>query len=811
MQGFSRWISFGLAMATMAAAVADEKTAPPTERLTVAVDRPGIRISPVFYGLMTEEINHSYDGGLYGELIQNRSFRDNPQSPRHWSVVAEGGGVATTMLEGTPTTLRLDVTTPGTRVGIANDGYWGIPVKPHTTYRAAFVAKASAGFKGAVEVDIESADGNTVLASGQSAPIGPEWHEYDFTLRTGDLAPSQTNRFVLSTRQAGTVWFGEVSLFPPTYHSRKNGNRIDLMDLLADLKPRFLRLPGGNYLEGNTIPERFEWKDTIGEAAKRPGHQGPWGYRSSDGLGLLEFLEWCEDLHMQPVLAVFAGYSLRQQHVAPGPDLAPYVQDALDEIEYVTGSTDTKWGAERAKDGHPRPFPLTYIEVGNEDNFDRSNSYDGRFAQFYDAIKAKYPTLQLIATMPIRSRKPDLVDDHYYRSAADMERDVHHYDAYDRKGPKIFVGEWASTMGSPTPTMEAALGDAAWLTGLEKNSDLVVMESYAPLLVNVNPGARQWPTNLIGYDALKSFGSPAYYVQSMFAKNAGDIVLPTELDVAPPAAKPVAIPHGAIGVGTYRTDAEFRNIQVTSDGKSIYAKDFRTGADGWSALSGTWATDGDVYRQTGGRPSTLATAGDTAWTNYSYHLQARKLGGAEGFLIYFHVHDAQNYWVWNVGGWGDTRTAIQRREQGSTDEVGRAADVTIETGRWYDVRIDVQNGKVQCYLDGRVVSEAREEPRPPAEPMYATASRDLSNGDVILKVVNASGDPHTLEVSLPGAPELAPVGESWVLAGSPQDVNTLDQPLHIAPRRVIVSNVAGRFPHEFPPYSVTVMRLRRKE
>jgi alpha-N-arabinofuranosidase len=245
-------------------------------------------------------------------------------------------------------------------------------------------------------------------------------------------------------------------------------------------------------------------------------------------MGLLEFLNWCEDLHMEPVLGVYAGYSMRQVRVAFGPDLEPYVKDALDEIEYVSGSISTTWGARRAKDGHPAPLNLQYIEVGNEDNFDRqAGSYDGRFAQFYDAIKAKYPILQVIATMPVKGRTPDVMDEHYYRRSEDeMAALAHDYDSRPRTGPKVFVGDWATRVGDPTPNMSAALGDAAWMTGMERNSDLVIMSCYAPLFVNVNPGGMQWRTDLIGYDTLSSYGSPAYYAQKMFSLNHGDLVLP---------------------------------------------------------------------------------------------------------------------------------------------------------------------------------------------------------------------------------------------------------------------------------------------
>jgi alpha-N-arabinofuranosidase len=269
----------------------------------------------------------------------------------------------------------------------------------------------------------------------------------------------------------------------------------------------------------------------------------PWRYRSSDGLGLLEFLEWCEDLHMEPLLAVYAGLHIDNgANIITGDAIKPHVQDALDEIEYVTGSTSTTWGARRAKDGHPKPFPLHYVEVGNEDWLNMGTaSYDARFTMFYDAIKAKYPALKIISTMRtqdrnfVHTRKPDLLDDHFYTTIPTSLAQAHLYDDYSRSATKVFVGEWATNNPrvGDTPMMAFALGDAAFLTGLERNADVAIMNSYAPLLVNVNPGGRQWAVNLIGYDALTSFGSPSYYVQRMFSGNRGDVVLPVTLDRLP--------------------------------------------------------------------------------------------------------------------------------------------------------------------------------------------------------------------------------------------------------------------------------------
>jgi len=522
---------------------------------TVDVNHPVGKVSSMLYGLMTEEINHSYDGGLYAELIQNRAFLDNAATPVHWSVVNGNDSAATIALDPANSfndkltmSLRLTVTnaTKEHPAGVANSGYWGIPVCPKTSYHASILARADSTFSGPVTVSIVSDDGQKVYATGTFSGLTPEWKKFDLTLKTARVAPTEKARFTITLDRPGTVWFGLVSLFPPTWDNQPNGFRKDLMQMLVDLNPKFLRFPGGNYVEGSMVETRFDWKKTIGPIEDRHGHQCPWGYRSTDGMGLLEFLQWCEDMNAEPVLAVYAGYSLNGKHINPGPDLEPFVQDALDEIEYVTGGTNTTWGAERAKDGHPQPFLLQYVEIGNEDWFDKSKSYDGRFAQFYDAIKAKYPQLKIISTIGndqpenahVHSRKPDMTDEHYYRSVDEFIRMSPEYARkYDRSGTEIFVGEWAAYETSfppwdkrsknepPTPSMKSALGDAVFMAAMERNSDLIKMQCYAPLLVNVNPGARQWRPDLIGYDALHCYGSPSYYAIRMFSRNLGDEIL----------------------------------------------------------------------------------------------------------------------------------------------------------------------------------------------------------------------------------------------------------------------------------------------
>jgi alpha-N-arabinofuranosidase len=284
---------------------------------------------------MTEEINFAYEGGIYGELIRNRSFkadavlpRVTPDTyeagkylpatfrpdtkPRYWTAVGSaslGLDTNTPLNEFLNVSLKLDASsaTATAPVGVANGGYWGIPVKPKTTYSLSFFAKAAAGFYGPVTVSIESADGKTTFASADIRGLTTEWKKFTAKLTTKNVAPSKDNVFKLTTRAPGTLWLQNVSLFPPTYKKRENGNRADIMELLAAMKPKFLRFPGGNYLEGNAFNQRFNWKETIGPVEQRPGHPSPWGYWSTDGFGLLEFAEWCEDLDMEPLLGVFAG------------------------------------------------------------------------------------------------------------------------------------------------------------------------------------------------------------------------------------------------------------------------------------------------------------------------------------------------------------------------------------------------------------------------------------------------------------------------------------------------------------------------
>ncbi|MDP4183394.1 MAG: carbohydrate-binding protein, partial [Bacillota bacterium] len=343
------------------------------------------------------------------------------------------------------------------------------------------------------------------------------WNKFTATMTAN--GSNGSGRFLLSTDKPGTIWFDVVSCFPPTYKNRPNGLRNDLLTMVNDLKPRFNRFPGGCFVEGDKMVNAFRWKNTIGPIETRPGHSNLWGYRTSDGMGFHEFLQMCEDTNSAPLYVCSVGMA----HSDNVP-MEPFIQEVLDAIEYANGATTTTWGAKRAANGHPEPFNLKYIEIGNEENFQQA-TYSARYQSFYNAIKAKYPNIICIADSNIPGSTIDYIDEHYYDTAQFFMNNATKYDKYSRTGPKIYVGEYAVTKNCGQGNLMAGLGEAAFMTGLERNSDVVKMASYAPLYVNSND--RKWNPDAIVYNSYQVYGTPSYHVQKMFSQNLGSNILPT--------------------------------------------------------------------------------------------------------------------------------------------------------------------------------------------------------------------------------------------------------------------------------------------
>jgi alpha-L-arabinofuranosidase len=768
--------------------------------LTIAVDKPGHPISPTLYGIFFEDINCSADGGLYAEYVRNRNFEDADR-PEHWSAASAGKGQVEITIDSTQPasaknahSLKVQVRKSGSGLtGVANEGFWGMSVFKGETYRLSFLARVDRGFNGPLEAQLVGRDGS-VCASARVKSMSSDWNQYSFA-----LVPEKTDpkaRLVIGTTKTGTFWLDMVSLFPSTtWKGRPNGLRPDLAKMLAGLSPSFVRFPGGCWVEGDTMDLAYRWKQTVGDLSERRTQHNIWQYEATHGLGFHEYLQLCEDLNAEPLFVINCGMSHKQN--VPLDKLDEFVQDALDAIEYANGPATSTWGAVRARNGHPAPFHLKFMEIGNENG---GKAYEERYARFYDAIKAKYSDLRLIANewsgRPV-GRPIEIVDEHYYSTPEFFIQNAGKYDSYDRTGRKVYVGEYAVTQGCGEGNLRAAIGEAAFMTGMERNSDVVVMSSYAPLFANVN--YKKWNPDLINFDSSRAYGLPSYYVQQMFGQNRGDVVLPVEVkavEVGPTARS------GSVGVGTWRTEAEFKDMKVTRGNEVLLNWDPGSETKGWDLRGGDWSAKDGVLHQKSLSENVRAFAGDKKWSNYTYTLKARKISGDEGFLVPFLVEDEEAKAWWNIGGWGNTRHAL---EMGGI--VGNDVPGQIETGRWYDIRIEAQGAGIRCYLDGKLLHDVT---FPKLKPLYSTASRTKDGREVILKVVNVSRESQSTAIQLQGASLRGSSTLTVLTSPDGKDENTLDEPKKVSPVTRRFQPSGSILNHEFPPNSVTVFRLRLK-
>jgi alpha-L-arabinofuranosidase len=508
-----------------------------TSAITIQANQPAVTISSNLFGIFFEEISMAGDGGIYAELVRNRSFED-AGTPVQWTLVtngtARGSFSIDTSLPLSPSntqSLKLTMTGGTGSLGAANNGYYGIPLVNGKTCNLGFYARGSTGFAGAISVSLESSNGASVYAQSTVSGLTTSWQHFTLSLVPNATAPSA--RLVLRISQTGSVYLDFVSLFPAqTFNNRTNGLRPDLANMLVNLKPSFMRFPGGSWVDGINLANAYHWELTVGDPANRVPRNNVWGYMVDNGLGYHEYLQMCEDLGTQPLFDVNAG--MAGSEVVSTSNLGPWVQEALDAIQYANGATNTIWGAQRAANGHPAPFNLQYIEIGNENG---GSVYNANYAMFYDAIKSNYPAMHIIANVwgGIPSSRPvEIMDEHYYNSASWFAQNSTMYDSYSRSGPKVFVGEYAVAYSIPPATFPAtlqnAIGEAAWMTGMERNSDIVAMGCYAPLFCNLNNPS--WYPDLIYFNGTNVFGTPSYYVQQMFSLNRGNVVLPTTVAVS---------------------------------------------------------------------------------------------------------------------------------------------------------------------------------------------------------------------------------------------------------------------------------------
>ena len=541
-------LATALAFATAARAVTIE----------IQAGQPGAKINPAMWGIFFEDINFGADGGLYAEMVKNRAF-EFPDAMMGWTKLSPSKARGTLAIRdehpfNAANPHYLHIESEGKDLfGVANEGFRGMGVKQGEAYNFSMQIRQTGGAP-KLRVELYGSDG-TLLDSARLEKFSGDWQKVTAVLHPKDT-DAKAKLYVLMDGQ-GALDVDMVSLFPEkTWKNRPGGLRADMVQMLADLHPGFMRFPGGCIVEGSELSKRYQWKKTIGPVEERPLLINRWNYEflhrptpdyfQSFGLGFYEFFQLCEDIGTEPLPILNCGMACQfnSGELCPLDQLDTYIQDALDLIEFANGPANSTWGAKRAAMGHPAPFNVKMMGVGNEQ---WGPQYIERYTKFAAAIKEKYPEIQLVsaagpdpaddrfkfAWSKLRALHADIIDEHCYAKPEWFLANTHRFDSYDRNGPKVFMGEYAAQSDYTVSVknrnnLECALAEAAYLTGLERNADVVRMASYAPLFANTE--AWQWTPNMIWVDSLNLYATPNYYVQQLFSRNRGDVVLPVKLD-----------------------------------------------------------------------------------------------------------------------------------------------------------------------------------------------------------------------------------------------------------------------------------------
>lgn len=839
-------------------AVALATSAQQPAKIYVDMGTRGHDVSKSMYGMFFEEINHAGDGGLYGELLQNRGFEEHvlpggmtlkdgrayaPHSKNYygldyvdswvewnvetkkyqgWSITRSGCKVEKDVLtpdnplhKNTPNALHLVITESkdGSKVNVVNTGYWGVPTKQDSTYKLRFYMK-SADYTGEVTAKLTDKAGNAIGEATLSTTADGQWHEYKATLTASKT--QSDGKFRLELSGDGTVDIDYVSLFPTdTYKHRDNGLRRDIAETLEGLHPNFLRWPGGCIVEGITLENRVKWKETLGDPMTRRGEYSLWGYRSTYGLGMYEFLQFCEDVGMDGMFVANVGMSCSIRNgdfIEPDntDSLAPFLQDIRDAIEYAIGDpASNEWAAKRAEAGHPDPFPLKYVELGNENGTER---YSKRYAYFYDTLKKEYPQITFINTLTWSEAsmidKTDMFDVHWYVTPDEFYADATLFDTAPRGDYTIYAGEYAANNDVGSGNMDAALSEAVFIGGMERNSDFVTMASYAPLLTNVNQP--NWSCNLIWFDTDRVMGRASYHVQKLYSENRPDYNVKTRLY----SDGQSLYSFGRIGFGTWNTAAEFRNLKVSSnDGQqTLYDTSFTSQPDWWTEDGGSWTlTDEGTWRQTGTAQPALNILNAYDFSNCTIEVEAKKISGAEGFLLVFGGDNSKTrkHYRVNIGGWGNTKTAFEHCDGGSyastvTDQV----PTTIKTGQWYKLKLVMEEGKsVKFYLDDELIATYNTGELLNGR-LQAYGGYDKAAGEIVVKVVNAKSEEMTGDIVINGTGIQSQGRVITLAAESLSDENSLDNPTKIYPEETVYNSFADKFTYTFKPNSFTIFRIK---
>ena len=755
-----------------------------------------------FYGIFFEDINHAADGGLYAEKIRNRAFEFSPvdnttyQALTAWKKIEEGGAsVAASVSNKKPHSeknknyLVLEITEPGTRAGIKNLGWGsGISVEEGNDYKITCIARADKPCD--VTFSIDDAYGKPTVAD--TITVGSaEWKKYTLTITASETDHSAV--FSITADKPCKFCVDFVSLFPvDTFKGRENGLRKDLAEMLADLKPKFMRFPGGCLVHDGTLNSddrnsMYRWKNTIGDVTERPSRRNNWRYNQSLGLGYYEYFCFCEDIGAKPLPVLPAGYNPHMEQAAPLDEMQEWIDDALDLIEFANGDTKTKWGKIRADLGHSEPFNLEYLGIGNEEV---GKGFWQRYDIIHNAIREKYPEIKLINSAGpfpaggefergwanAKRNGSDLVDEHYYTSPEWMLANMHRYDNYE-SSPKVFLGEYAS-WGN---TYYNALCEAAYMTSLENHADKVGLVCYAPLFANVD--YVDWKPDMIWFDNHRVYGSANYYVQKMFMTSTGDKLLETRGEGF---GEPVTL-------GSERIAG---NIEILADRINGRVYDIKI-----TDLDNGSVADADNFSLAANESKIL---GSIDAKHYKVEFKLIRDMGEKGFRFFFGKTDDKNYIQWFIGGWQNQDTEISSVINGRSSTIDHNI-FSVMTGREYSVCLEVDGRNITTYIDGKIANSGVHR-QPVMEELYYTASEDSDK--IYVKVVNVRDCEMTAQMCIEGVSCIC--ADVHTLTAPLDAENNFDNPTNVAPVKSKFKTDTNEFEYTFPSESVTVFEIEKK-
>lgn len=792
-------------------------------KITVRPDRVTGQLGDL-YGIFFEDLNHAADGGLYAEMVQNRSFEfcavDNPSYHplMAWEKIEKKYSRMQWWIQDShpysrrnPHYLVCEIFETGMGAGVRNTGFTpGMYLQKGEKYRFSCLAATDGRGELPLRLVLENDEGRNLGQADIVVSNGTVWNHYEAEITAQETTTA--GNLSIYIEAVGRLYLDMVSLFPQkTFMQQRNGLRADIATLLADLKPRFMRFPGGCLVHDGSINAEdrdslYRWKNTIGVLEERPARRNNWGYNQTLGLGYYEYFCFCEEIGAKPLPVLPAGYDPHHQRKVPFDQLDEWIQEALDLISFANDDASAQWGRIRCELGHPEPFGLEYIGIGNEEV---GEGFFERYPYFHKAIKEKYPDIQIIASSGpfaaggeyekgwncARRNHADLVDEHYYMAPEWFLANHHRYDSFDEKDPRVFLGEYAS-WGN---TWYNALIEASYMTGMERNSEKVGLACYAPLLCNVN--YINWKPDMIWFDNHQAYGTANYYVQKLFMNHQGDDRIELEMTGIDDSVTIQDDPKGGFGLRT-EPDTVVRYSQ-------IMIEDIQNGTI-WKDSEVYFVGD-NVEQYISADPDARVVTEDILLhtvesDHYIITVKGEMLYGRRGFMLQYGNRDEKNRYQWEIGGWQNMDSALTQDIAGRNSCLTQSS-FTVAADREYELKLEIEGRHLRAYIDGELIHEIHHAPVK-IEPLYTAASIDRQSGDVIVKLVNVQKRPIDTVLHMEGIEQAK--GTAYIMSGfALEDENSFAEPLKVSPREEEIQLTQGCCSCHIDGESVQVLRFQK--